>query len=196
MEAYDIKNLILGSASPRRKLLLESLGFPFEVRTANIEEVYPDHLSREEITDYLATQKANALISGMDPTNLILTADTVVWFEGRVMEKPESPDQAENTLKALSGNWHEVITSVCFTTSDSQLLKHAITRVKFATLKEDVIRSYVQSGQAMDKAGAYGIQEWIGLVGVERIEGSYTNVVGLPTQLVYKTLRDMVASKI
>ncbi|MDM9632184.1 Maf family nucleotide pyrophosphatase [Robiginitalea aurantiaca] len=196
MEKVPFSRLILGSASPRRKSLLKSIGFAFDVVTADIEEVFPMHLEREKITDYLAIQKAWALKRHLDSDTLILTADTIVWFDGAVMEKPGHREEAERTLKALSGNWHEVITSVCFTTEKTQFLKHAITRVKFAPLTDQMIQTYIGSGQPMDKAGAYGIQEWIGLVGVERIDGSYTNVVGLPTQLVYKTLSTMAGSAI
>jgi septum formation protein len=191
MEKFTFSRVILGSASPRRKSLLETIGLSFEVIRTDIEEVYPNALKGHEITDYLASQKAESLEKYLDPGTLILTADTIVWFNGSVMDKPANPDQARQTLKALSGHWHEVITSVCFTTANTQILKFSSTRVKFARLTDEMIQSYISSGEAMDKAGAYGIQEWIGLVGVERIEGSYTNVVGLPTQLVYKTLRDM-----
>lgn len=188
--------VILGSASPRRKSLLEGIGLNFEVIRADIEEVYPQALKSHEITDYLAGQKAEALKTFLNPDTLILTADTIVWFNGAVMEKPGNSEQARQTLEALSGHWHEVITSVCFTTTSSQLLKHARTQVKFGPLSDEMVESYLHTGQAMDKAGAYGIQEWIGLVGVEGIRGSYTNVVGLPTHLVYKTLRAMAGTDI
>jgi septum formation protein len=194
MDKLPFSRVILGSASPRRKSLLEAIGLTFEVVPADIDEVYPGGLEREQITDYLASRKALSMKSYLDPDTLILTADTIVWHKGAVMEKPSSPEEAGQTLRALSGNWHEVITSVCFTTEKSQLLKHAVTEVKFGPLTDEMIEVYVGSGQAMDKAGAYGIQEWIGLVGVESIRGSYTNVVGLPSQLVYKTLRAMAVT--
>jgi septum formation protein len=196
MQNLPFSRVILGSASPRRKSLLEGIGLSFEVIRSDIEEVYSDALKGHEITDYLALQKAESLKKYMDPGTLILTADTIVWFNGSVMDKPEDPEQARRTLKALSGHWHEVITSVCFTTPHTQILKFAGTRVKFARLTDEMIHSYVSSGMATDKAGAYGIQEWIGLVGVEGIRGSYTNVVGLPTELVYKTLRDMARTAV
>lgn len=185
------QKLILGSASPRRKALLEAMGIPFEVRSADIEESYPSGLQGHEITDYLALAKARALGLSGEETTLVLTADTIVWFGGRVMEKPSDTAQARATLEQLSGAWHEVITSVCFSQGPTRNLVHAITRVKFAPLEAQMISSYLQKGHPLDKAGAYGIQEWIGLVGIEEVRGSYTNVVGLPTELVYKTLRAM-----
>ncbi len=196
MEKLPFSRVILGSASPRRKNLLRDMGISFEVIPAAIEEVYPPHLQGHQITDYLALQKAASLEAYLEPGTLVLTADTIVWFRGSVLEKPDGPAQAVQTLKTLSGKWHEVITSVCFSTTDRNTVSHAITEVKFAQLTDEMIEAYVGSGQALDKAGAYGIQEWIGLVGVEGIRGSYTNVVGLPTQLVYKTLRDMADSSI
>ena len=185
------QKLILGSGSPRRKGLLEQLGLSFEVHTADIAETYPPDLTGHQITDYLAVRKAEALESHTAAGGLVLTADTIVWYDGKVMEKPHSKPEARATLQRLSGQWHEVITSVCFRQRGRQHLIHAVTRVKFATLDRAMIETYFKRGNPLDKAGAYGIQEWIGLAAVEEIRGSYTNVVGLPTHLVYKTLRDM-----
>lgn len=185
------QRLILGSASPRRKALLEAMGFEFEVRSPEIQEHYPSDLKGHHITDYLAVHKAKALEEYLDSETLLLTADTIVWFNGTVLEKPNGLDQAFRTLRQLSGHWHEVITSVCFKAKGLQKVKHACTKVKFSNLTEEDIKTYLKKGHPLDKAGSYGIQEWIGLIGVEYIRGSYTNVVGLPTQLVYKTLMDM-----
>ena len=135
--------------------------------------------------------KALQLIHFLKPESVLLTADTIVWQHGKVLGKPLNKQEAVQTLKALSGAWHEVITSVCFATASSRQIRHEVTRVRFATLEPSLIEAYMQLGEPLDKAGAYGIQEWIGLVGIEAIEGSYTNVVGLPTRLVYETLRDM-----
>ena len=184
-------NLILGSGSPRRRDLLEAMGLSFQVRTADIEETYDPALKGHQITDYLALAKSKALRSQCRASDLVLTADTIVWFEGAVMEKPGGIEQARQTLTRLSGNRHEVITSVCLRQGDSKRLVHEVTEVKFAPLDEGMVNAYFKKGHPLDKAGAYGIQEWIGLTAVEGIRGSYTNVVGLPTQLVYKTLRDM-----
>lgn len=194
MEAFrDIQppRLLLGSGSPRRRELLQAMGLTFEVVRPEVDETYPSHLQGHQITDYLAALKAEALNPAREAGTVLLTADTIVWHQGRVLEKPTSAEEAQLALEQLSGHWHEVITSVCFRTQGESVTTHAITRVKFAPLEPDVISEYVASGQPMDKAGAYGIQEWIGLVGVEAIDGSYTNVVGLPTHLVYKTLKTL-----
>lgn len=183
--------LILGSGSPRRKALLEAMGLSFEVQTTEMEETYPEALKGHQITDYLAIRKSEALRPHTGAGDLVLTADTIVWFEGAVMEKPTGIQQARETLRQLSGRRHEVITSVCFRQAEAEEVVHAVTEVKFAPLDDAMINAYFKKGHPLDKAGAYGIQEWIGLTAVEEIRGSYTNVVGLPTQLVYKTLRDM-----
>lgn len=182
--------LILGSASPRRKELLEQLGYSFELKIQNTEETYPSRLKHLEITDYLCLQKANSLKSGLKPNELLLTADTIVWFENEVLGKPLNMKEAAETLSKLSGNWHEVITSVCLMTSEEQRICSEVTRVQFENLSSEIIETYLHMGNPMDKAGSYGIQEWIGLVGISRIEGSYSNVVGLPTHLIYHNLLD------
>ncbi len=196
MVQFGFRKIILGSGSPRRKFLLESMGLEVEVIRSDVQEVYPQNLGHYHISDFLALQKADSLKDYVKQGTLLITADTIVWHQAGVMEKPTDAKEAFNTLKALSGTEHEVITSVCFTTTGQQVVKHSITRVKFAPLTEQMIQHYIDSGQAMDKAGAYGIQDWIGLVGVEGIAGSYTNVVGLPTELVYKTLIYLTQSKI
>jgi septum formation protein len=196
MVQFGFRKIILGSGSPRRKFLLESMGLSVKIIRSEVQEVYPQNLKHYHISDFLARQKADSLREYVKPGTLLITADTIVWHHARVMEKPTNAQEAFDTLKALSGAEHEVITSVCFTTAGQQVAKHSITLVKFAPLTEQMIKYYIDSGQAMDKAGAYGIQDWIGLVGVEGIAGSYTNVVGLPTELVYKTLRDLAGSNI
>ncbi len=192
MQSTPFKKLILGSASPRRKALLEAMGLSLEVRPARMEETYPKDLVGHQITDYLSEQKAKLLQPGLEAGSLLITADTIVWHENEVMEKPAQIQEARRTLSRLSGKWHEVITSVCFTGMGIQRTVHSITEVKFAVLSREMIETYLLDGQPLDKAGAYGIQEWIGLVGVEAIKGSYTNVVGLPTQLVYTTLQELM----
>lgn len=167
------------------------MGFRFEVVVQHAEEQYPNELKGHEITDYLCRLKAKQLSNLLEPGTVLLTADTIVWQEGVVLEKPESLEEAAVTLRQLSGRSHEVITSICLETSKEQCVAHESTRVHFGELEEQEIQAYLAQGNPLDKAGAYGIQEWIGLIGVSRIEGSYTNVVGLPTRLVYKTLRAM-----
>jgi len=192
MQSTPFRKLILGSASPRRKALLEAMGLSLEVRPALMEETYPIDLVGHQITDYLSEQKAKLLQPGLEAGSLLITADTIVWHENEVLEKPAQIHEARRTLSRLSGKWHKVITSVCFTGMGIQRTVHSITEVKFAALSHEMIETYLSDGQPLDKAGAYGIQEWIGLVGVEDIKGSYTNVVGLPTQLVYTTLQELM----
>ena len=185
--------LILGSGSPRRKQFLEQLGLDFEIRKKEVEEVYPEHLKGEEISRYLAELKATPFRTELQERDILLTSDTVVWHKGQSLAKASNPEEAAQMLSTLSGDWHEVITSVCFTTQAKQHTVSATTWVKFMDFSKDEIQYYIDSFQPFDKAGAYGIQEWFGLVGISEIKGSYTNVVGLPTHLVYKTLMSMVS---
>ncbi|MDX1601775.1 MAG: Maf-like protein [Salinimicrobium sediminis] len=184
-------HIILASGSPRRQQFFRDLGLDFEIRLKPIEEKFPSELGGVEITNYLAELKAAAFEGELSTGDILVTSDTIVWHGGRALEKPADPAQALQMLKELSGKTHEVITSVCFMTSEKLRTVHAITRVTFSRLEEDEIRFYIDNFRPFDKAGAYGIQEWIGLIGVEHIEGSYFNVVGLPTHLVYQTLREI-----
>ncbi|MBT8236555.1 MAG: septum formation protein Maf [Bacteroidia bacterium] len=189
LSAYSV---VLASSSPRRQELLAALKIPFEVRLMPVEEEYPDGLVKQEITDYLAVLKASPFKNNIQADEIIITADTIVWFEDQVLGKPKDENDAINTLRSLSDKWHDVYTSICFTTQKEQHVVHAKTEVKMAFLSPEEIRFYVDQGNPSDKAGAYGIQEWIGLAGIEEIRGSYTNVVGLPTQILYKSLRAIV----
>ncbi|WP_324721115.1 Maf-like protein [Salinimicrobium sp. HB62] len=184
-------NIILASGSPRRQQFFRDLGLEFEIRLQPVEEKYPSELKDVEITNYLAELKAAAFDGQLKTNDILVTSDTIVWHEGKALEKPANPAHALEMIKALGGKTHEVITSVCFKTSDKIRTVHAITRVTFSKLEEDEIRFYIDNFRPFDKAGAYGIQEWIGLIGVEHLEGSYFNVVGLPTHLVYQTLREI-----
>ncbi|AZQ58262.1 septum formation protein Maf [Maribacter sp. MJ134] len=185
--------LILASGSPRRKMFFEEMGLDFEIQLRPVEEIYPEHLKGAEISDYLAALKASVFKDDLNPKEILITSDTVVWHDNESLAKAATPKEAFEMLKKLSDDWHQVITSVCFTTTDSQKVFNRITSVKFRELDDDEINYYITNYKPFDKAGAYGIQEWIGLVGIEEIKGSYTNVVGLPTQLVYKTLMHMVS---
>ncbi|PIB25345.1 septum formation protein Maf [Maribacter sp. 4U21] len=185
--------LILASGSPRRKMFFEEMGLDFEIQLRPVEEIYPEHLKGAEISDYLAALKASVFKDDLNPKEILITSDTVVWHNNESLAKAATPKQAFEMLKKLSDDWHQVITSVCFTTTDSQKVFNRITSVKFRELDDDEINYYITNYKPFDKAGAYGIQEWIGLVGIEEIKGSYTNVVGLPTQLVYKMLMHMVS---
>lgn len=190
LDNLDKYKVILASNSPRRKELLSGLGIRYEVKTLpGIEEAYPGTLEKEEIPLYIAREKADAYRSLMQPDELIITADTIVWLDGVVMGKPSDEAGARDMLRRLSGRTHQVITGVCLTNVAFQKGFSAVTNVTFAALSEDEIDYYVNRYAPMDKAGAYGIQEWIGFVGVERIEGSYFNVMGLPVQRLYKELK-------
>ena len=184
--------IVLGSSSPRRHNFLKAMGIPFEARPSMVEELYPANLRGAEISDYLAKLKADSLKDSLSPNEILITSDTVVWYKGESLAKAADETEAFEMLKTMNGDTHEVITSVCFTTTETQRVENSITQVTFATMTDEEIRYYIQNFAPFDKAGAYGIQEWIGLVGIREIKGSYNNVVGLPTQLVYKTLIDMV----
>ncbi|MGO4921198.1 Maf family nucleotide pyrophosphatase [Maribacter spongiicola] len=184
-------HVILASGSPRRHQFFKDMELDFEVRIKSVDEVYPSELKGAEISDYLAILKAGVFKAELLPKDILITSDTVVWFNNESLAKAVDSDEAEIMLEKLSGAWHQVISSVCFTTVERQIVLHSITEVKFKNLSKEEIRHYIKEYQPFDKAGAYGIQEWIGLIGIEKIKGSYTNVVGLPTQLVYNTLSEM-----
>ena len=181
------RHIILASASPRRQEFLKQLRLPFRVEVREVKEVFPPELQGAEIADYLAILKANAF-PDLKPGEILLTGDTIVWHKGRALGKPATPEEAKTMLHSLSGDCHEVISSVCFKTEDQQLCINDTCKVWFKTLREEEINHYVDHYQTADKAGAYGIQDWIGLIGVEKIKGSYNTVMGFPTHLVYKTL--------
>lgn len=184
--------IILASASPRRQQFFREMGLDFEIRIKSVEEVYPNHLEGSAISDFLAELKASAFDGTLAPNEILITSDTVVWHNNESLAKAEDAEEAFLMLKTLSGDWHEVITSVCFTRDNDQKTVNHTTKVKFKALTDEEIRFYIENYKPFDKAGAYGIQEWIGLIGIEKIEGSYPNVVGLPTHLVYETLVNIV----
>lgn len=181
--------VILASNSPRRKKLLAGLGVDYEVRTLpDVDESYPETLQGADIPLYIAKEKADAYVAMMQPGELMITADTIVWLDGKVLGKPRDKEDALQMLRTMSGRTHEVFTGVCITTTDWQRSFTAQTEVRFATLSEEEIAYYVDNFQPMDKAGAYGVQEWIGFIGVENISGSYYNIMGLPVQKLYREL--------
>ena len=187
-----MKKIVLSSNSPRRKELLGELGIDFEVRVIEgIDETYPKELSVEEVPQYIAREKARVYIVGKD--EVLLTADTVVVLGNEIMGKPHDEADAMRMLRQLSGKTHQVITGVCLTTNDKQVTFADITDVSFAELTDEEIKFYVDNFRPLDKAGAYGIQEWIGLAGVTGIKGSYFNVVGLPVHRVYAELKKLEA---
>lgn len=182
--------LILASNSPRRRELLAGLGLDFEVRVLpGIDESYPAELQGGDIPLYISREKANAYIGQLHPDELLITADTIVWLDGQVLEKPKDEADACRMLRALSGKTHQVFTGVCLSTTEKQVAFSCQSDVTFCQLTEEEINYYVQQYHPLDKAGAYGVQEWIGYVGVERLEGSYFNVMGLPVQRLYQALK-------
>lgn len=183
-------NIVLASNSPRRKELLQRMGVNFKVRTLfGIDESYPDSLRGEDIVRYISRNKAQAYRSSMAPNELLITADTIVYVEGEVMGKPKTAEQAKEMLHKLSGKSHLVITGVTIVTPDRTEDFGVTSQVKFAEITDEEINFYVDNYLPFDKAGAYGIQEWIGIVAVEEIKGSYFNVVGLPVQRLYQKLK-------
>lgn len=183
--------IILASNSPRRKELLSGLGLNYEVRTLpGIDESYPETLQGEEIPVYISSKKASAYLDTLKDNELLITADTIVWLDGRVLGKPADEKEACQMLRDLSGKTHQVITGVTLATTTFQKSFASVSQVTFASLTEEEINYYVNHYHPMDKAGSYGVQEWIGFIGVERIEGSYFNVMGLPVQRLYRELKE------
>ncbi len=186
IEKYKI---ILASQSPRRIELLNGLNIKFEVQVLDVNEDFPAQMVGVDIPMFLAEKKANAYRHIMDEHTMIITADTIVWHEGKVLGKPVDETDARRMLSALSGKTHQVITGVCISTLQRRKVFHVISDVRFARLAEAEIEYYLQNFKPYDKAGSYGVQEWIGFVGVEHINGSYFNVMGLPVQRLYNELK-------
>jgi septum formation protein len=180
--------LILASGSPRRQQFFRDLELDFEIRLKEIEEIYPAELKAVEITNYLAELKASAFESELKENEILITSDTIVWLNEKALGKPKDKQDAFEILKSLSNTTHEVITSVCFKTNSKTDLLHDITKVTFNELSDESILYYIDNFKPYDKAGAYGIQEWIGFIAVSKIEGSYANVMGLPVHKVYDYL--------
>jgi len=190
-EALKNHHIILASGSPRRQEFFKNLDLDFEIQLKPVNEVYPDHLTHFEISNYLAELKATPFRSDLKAKDILITSDTIVWHNNKALGKPKDERDAFHILKSLSHDTHEVITSVSFTTKTTTNTLYAVTKVTFKTLTDEEILYYIKTAQPFDKAGAYGIQEWIGQIGVTKLEGSYFNVMGLPTHLVYKTLNDL-----
>lgn len=182
------KNIILASGSPRRQQFFKEMDIPFSIQLKEIEEVYPNDLKAEEITNYLAAFKANAFEGTLQENDILVTSDTIVWLNGKALGKPKDRTDAVAMLQKLSNQTHEVITSVCLKSIAKTEIFHCITKVTFTALTDEAIHYYLEKYEPFDKAGSYGIQDWIGLIGISKIEGSYTNVVGLPTDLLFKKI--------
>lgn len=189
METFEGYRIVLASNSPRRRELLGGLGIPFTTRVLDgIDESWPAELKGEDIPLYISREKASAYQATIAADELVITADTIVYVDGEVLGKPTDEADAHRMLRTLSGRWHEVITGVTLTTATRQHSFAVTTKVRFCNLSDEEIDHYVSNFRPLDKAGAYGIQEWIGYIGVEGLEGSYFNVVGLPVQRLYREL--------
>jgi len=184
--------LILASGSPRRQQFFKDLDLDFEIRLKEIEEIYPLELKAVEITDYLAELKANAFDGELNPNEILITSDTIVWHQDKALGKPKNAQDAFDMIKSMSDHTHEVFTSVCFKTNSASTLINDVTKVTFKDLSDEAIWYYIENYKPYDKAGAYGIQEWFGFMAVTKVEGSYTNVMGLPTAKVYEYLSTLV----
>lgn len=184
------KKIILASGSPRRHKFLKDLGLDFEIRLREVDESYPEELQGEDIAVYISEKKASAF-DNLDDGEILITSDTIVWINGKALGKPTDSEDAKAMLRELSGNMHEVITAFTLKTSNSIKSNFSSTKVYFNVLSDEEINYYVNNFKPFDKAGSYGIQEWIGLIGINKIEGSYNNVVGLPVDMVYKALLDL-----
>jgi len=186
----NIPQIILASKSPRRQELLKLMDLDFRIVLKEVDESYPAGLKPEEIALYIAQKKAEAFDEVVSD-EVVLTADTIVSIDGHILGKPETTEHAVEMLQLLSGKTHQVITGVCLLYQHKYHSFFDVSDVSFRILSDDEIRSYVDKYKPMDKAGSYGIQEWVGLTGIEKINGSYTNVVGLPTEKLYRELKNL-----
>ncbi len=189
MEKHNLGfQLVLGSKSPRRQELLAGMGFDFEVRTKDTDEDFPATIPFKDVPVFLAEIKANALTDDLKKGEVLITSDTIVLLENEILGKPTSPENAKEMLQKLAGKSHEVITGVHLKSLEKSVSFSVSTNVFFKPLTDEMISFYIENYKPFDKAGAYGIQEWIGFVGIERIEGSYFNVVGLPVAELWDAL--------
>lgn len=184
--------LILASGSPRRQQFFIDLDLDFEIRLKDVEEIYPPELKAVEITDFLAKLKANAFEGELKENEILVTSDTIVWHRDKALGKPKNAEEAFEMIKSMSNATHEVFTSVCFKTITTSIVINDVTKVTFNDLSDEAILYYIENYKPYDKAGAYGIQEWFGFMAVAKVEGSYTNVMGLPTAKVYEYLSTLV----
>ncbi len=184
--------IILASGSPRRKDFMNQIGFPFTIKTFDVEESFPKNLKGKEIADYIVAKKSAPFKEIIHPKQIVITADTIVWLENEYLGKPKDETDAKNMLQKLSGKSHEVITAVGFLFDGQFDIINEVTEVHFNPLSEIEIDQYVSQYNPLDKAGAYGIQDWIGEIGISKINGSYTNVVGLPLAQVYQKIKSII----
>ena len=192
LKKFKNYNLILGSNSPRRKEILKEIGLDFSIYPSNIEENFNKEIELKNIPVFLAEKKANALKNKLKENDILITADTVVIYNDELLSKPENTYQAKEMLEKLSGKSHKVITGVCLLSKNNKSIFSSKTIVTFSELDKFEIEFYINKYKPFDKAGSYGIQEWIGLIGIKKIEGSYTNVVGLPASMLYSKLKKFI----
>ncbi len=192
LKKFKNYNLILGSNSPRRKEILKEIGLDFSIYPSNIEENFNKEIELKNIPVFLAEKKANALKNKLKENDILITADTVVIYNDELLSKPENTYQAKEMLEKLSGKSHKVITGVCLLSKNNKSIFSSKTIVTFNELDKFEIEFYINKYKPFDKAGSYGIQEWIGLIGIKKIEGSYTNVVGLPASMLYSKLKKFI----
>ena len=189
LEKLSKYNIILGSASPRRKKLLEELGIKFSIKTTRKEEIFPDNLEKKEIAEFLAKQKSDFILKELSGNYLLITADTIVVQNNKILHKPKDKEDSIRILQDLSGSNHKVISGVCIKSEKKEITFSSVTEVSFNDLSDEEIIYYIDNFKPFDKAGSYGIQQWIGYIGIKKINGSYNNVVGLPTNELYQKLK-------
>jgi len=182
------RNVILASQSPRRQKLLKGLEIEFEIRTKDIEENYPDHLKREEVARFLAHLKAESFKNDLVENDLLITSDTTVCLDDHILNKPQSKEEALSMLQQLRNRSHVVVTAVALTSHDKQVIFHDETEVTFGNLTDEEILHYIEGYNPFDKAGSYGAQDFLGFIGISKLNGSYFNVMGFPLHLVYQEL--------
>jgi len=192
LKKFKNYNFILGSNSPRRKEILKEIGLDFSIYPSNIDENFNKEIELKDIPVFLAEKKANALKNKLKENDILITADTIVIYKNELLSKPENTYQAKKMLEKLSGKSHKVITGVCLSSKNMKSIFSCETIVTFNDLNKFEIEFYINKYNPFDKAGSYGIQEWIGLIGVKKIEGSYTNVVGLPASMLYSKLKKFI----
>lgn len=194
MKNLENYNIILASGSPRRQQFLRDLNIPFEIKLMPVDEQFPNHLVEAEIPEYLARLKAEEY-NDLAQNDIVVTGDTIVWHDDKALNKAKDDKEAFEMISSLQNTWHQVISAFCIKSNDKVLVKSQTTKVFFESLDQEDIWYYIKHYKPFDKAGAYGIQEWIGQIGISKIKGSYFNVMGMPTALFYKTLKDFINEK-
>ena len=184
-------NILLASASKRRHDLLRGLEINFKIISHNADETYPQNLKGSEITDFISKSKSFPFLNDLKKNDLLISSDTIVWFDNKAIEKPQDKNEAKKMLKLLSGSMHQVFTSICISVNGRQKIVNQETKVYFNILKNKYINYYVDKFDVLDRAGSYGIQDFIGHIGINKIEGCYNNVLGFPTSLFCQTIEKM-----